>query len=86
LFYSFWGYPQISFEDSFELDKWFVIKANIVQIGYLNSAFFQTKLNGIVGERGVVFFSSEPFFLCGGDYFTIANEAGGGVMVESGDS
>ncbi len=86
MFYSFRGYPQISFKDSLELDKWLVIKADIVQIGYLDFAFVQTKLNGIAGEGGVVFFSGEPFFLSGGDYFAIAHKAGGRVMVESGDT
>ena len=42
-------------------------------IANLDPAFFKTKVNRVLWEGGIMLFSGEPFFLGGGNYFSILN-------------
>jgi hypothetical protein len=40
------------------------------------------EINGILGKRMIVLFTSEPFFLGCGNNFAVSNQASGAVMAD----
>ena len=46
----------------------------------------ETEVDGLLGEAGIVFLPGEPFFLRGGEYLPIVQDAGRAIVVIGGNS
>ncbi len=79
-----WGDAEVSFQNPFKLDEGLVVKADIIQISDLDPRFLKAVLGGAFREISIMPFPGKSFFLGGGDYFSIADQTGGGVVVKSG--
>ena len=79
-----WGDAEISFQNPFKLDEGLVVKTDIVQTRSFDARFFQAVFDRAFRETGIVTLPGESLFLGGGDYFSIADQTGGGVVVKSG--
>ena len=50
---------QIGLKQTFEFDQWFVVEDDGIQVGDIESAFFQTILDGMSRKTGVVFLAGK---------------------------
>src|SRR5437867_8360014 len=76
---------QVSREEALELQERFVVEAHVVQVGDLHSTFEQAVADGLGGKVRVVLLASEAFLRGGRDDSAVLDQAGGRVMVETGD-
>ena len=76
----------VCFEQPFELEEGFFVKYDVIKVLGAYFSCFEAVVERICGELEVVFFSCEAFLLCGGDDLAVADECGGAIMVESGNS
>ena len=73
-------------EYAIELEERLFVEGNEVEVGGGNSGFRKAVIDGLSGEFVVVFFTGESFLLGGGDDLAILDQAGGTIVVESGNS
>ena len=57
---------------------------NCPAVGVIYPRFLQAVFNGAFRKVGIMPFAGKSFFLRGGDYFSITDQARGGVVVKSG--
>ena len=71
-------------EHPLELQQRLVVEAHGVELLGADAALAQDVLHGPAGEVGVVLLAAEPLLLAGGDDLAVAEDRGGGVVVEAG--
>ena len=81
-----WRVSEISLENAFKFEKRFVVERDAIKIGRLDAAFFQTEVDGILGEREIVLLAREPFFLSRGHDCPVPDETRRTVMIKRRDA
>src|SRR4030081_1176054 len=56
---------EITVQNTVELQKWFFVESDEVEIADFDTTFAQTVFNRVLGKRGVVFLARESFLLRG---------------------
>ena len=73
-------------QNSVELQEWFFVKRNAIEVAYVDAPFAQAVTHGLVWKIRIVLFAREPFLLCGGDDFSIAHETCRAIVIKSGQA
>ncbi len=76
----------VGLEDAVELEERLVVEGDQVELAGGDPAFLQAVVDGVLREVEVVLLAREALFLGGRDDAPVLDEAGGAVVVESGDS
>src|SRR5437867_865856 len=76
---------QVGRQETLELQERFVVEAHVVQVGDLYPTFLQAVADGLGGKVRVVLLASEAFLRGRRDDSAVLDQAGGRVMVETGD-
>jgi len=75
------GVANIGFQQTFEFQQRLFIKDHVIDIANRNTAPFQTGCDGAGRKPLVVFFAGKPFFLRGGNNFTVADQRSRTVVI-----
>ncbi len=77
---------EVSFQHPLELQEWFVIEHDIVNLIETDTFLGKTIFDGMGGKACVVLPAAEALLLCGRNYLTIADQRRRAVMVKSGNT
>src|SRR3989338_2323666 len=80
------GILQICFKNPLKLQKWLIIKSDVVYITFRKTPFFKTIPNSVLRKRIIMLFSGKPLFLCGCNNFSVADKTSCAVMIKSRNS
>ena len=75
----------ISLEDALELEERLVVEADEVDLVDGDPLGVETERDGVARERRVALHAREPLLLGSGDDGAVLEQAGGAVVIESGD-
>jgi hypothetical protein len=77
---------QIGFQQSFELEQWFVVEGNEVHLIEADPCLGQAVVQRVAGETRIVLLTSEPLFLRRSHDFAVADQRRRGVVVKRRDA
>ena len=77
---------QVGFQKSLELCKRFVVKGDVIDLGWRQIRFLKTVGDSLARKGRVMFDAREPFFLSSGRDPAVHHQSGRAVMIKCGDS
>ena len=81
-----WRVRQITLQQAFEFQDRLVVERDVIQVIRGDASLAKAERRGRFRKAMVVLLAREPFFLRGGDDLAVADQAGGGVVIERGQT